>query len=827
MVKKIENIGRKAKNLIILSERFPGLVPRFEVVEFSYFYINWLDIKKKLNQLTDNFITNKINSRVFEKESHNLFKSFQIDKIFLSELSTKLKALGFNKVSYRTSALQEDLESSSFAGQYVTFLDRGIESKTIEKCVLDCAKSLFSPRALGYIKTQEFSEFNQDGSIIIQEMFYGKASGVLFTENGFNQMDLAYTLSSRNITVEGAIANNFIIDKTRGSFKPELPNNLPRTIFEIIQAARILEKQEGKPMDIEWAVTNKKAALLQFRPITTPKLDYTIEWDNTNIAESYPGITLPLTYTFIKNLYTKVYPEFLKLLGKTDAELADKTQIFDNMLGYMHGRVYYNINNWYKLIALLPGFKYNKDFFEAMLMPVKKKQNQKVTKISKSLIVKINLIINAVRFIWLLLQTNKLSDKFTKNYLSHYNTYKSVLWDNLTAIEILNTFNNIERNLLQQWAIPILNDVRTMVFHGILKKVFFPKDNGDLYIRLLSGIYDHTSVEPIRKLGVLTQQVKKILSEYKRDQNKTAQAILIEKRYASIRLKIENYIKNYGGRSPDELKLENPRLTENLSNFVKFVVSSAASYSDTNNLTVKKDKDNLKNPAKNLLMKQFFNFIIYSTKSGLSKRERFRFYRAQVFGIARDVYLALGKRFAQTDLIESTNDIFYLTVNEIQAVILGHSFEVSFKIKIRERKKIFTDFAKQNMGRRIISSGIIAPLNIITDPSLNKTTKDELKGLGVSQGVFQGKVIIVKEFDPKINVEGRALVTEHTDPGWTLLFLNAGALIVERGNALSHASIVAREIGIPAVVAVEDACNRLKDAQNVIVNGSTGEITVL
>ena len=82
-------------------------------------------------------------------------------------------------------------------------------------------------------------------------------------------------------------------------------------------------------------------------------------------------------------------------------------------------------------------------------------------------------------------------------------------------------------------------------------------------------------------------------------------------------------------------------------------------------------------------------------------------------------------------------------------------------------------------------------------------------------------------FDPKARVKGKVLVTEHTDPGWTLLFLNASALVVERGNALSHASIVSREIGIPAVVAVENACSKLKNNEKVIVNGSTGEITIL
>jgi pyruvate,water dikinase len=85
----------------------------------------------------------------------------------------------------------------------------------------------------------------------------------------------------------------------------------------------------------------------------------------------------------------------------------------------------------------------------------------------------------------------------------------------------------------------------------------------------------------------------------------------------------------------------------------------------------------------------------------------------------------------------------------------------------------------------------------------------------------------MKEFDPKMNIAGKILVASHTDPGWTLLFLNAKAVIVERGNALSHASIVARELEIPAIVGIEGICDIIKNDDRVLVNGSTGELTIL
>jgi len=693
---------------------------------------------------------------------------------------------------------------------------------------------MYSLKVLGYVKIQGTSKFNQDGSIIVQEMFYGNASGVLFTENGSNQMNLAYNLSWENTTVEGDISNNFTIDKSGEDFKNNLPDNLPLTIFKVIDAAIILEQQEKRPLDIEWAVAGKKAAILQFRPITMNQLDYTIEWDNTNIAESYPGITLPLTYSFIRRLYSKVYPEFLKLLGRSNKELSDQADIFNNMLGYIHGRVYYNINNWYRLVGLLPGYKYNKDFFESMLMPAKKKINQKQQKRNISLAAKLNLIIAAAKFALLLLQTDNLSNKFILRYLPKYKRYKSVLWEELSAIGIINTYEKIEKDLLEQWAVPILNDFRTMVFHGILRKFFFPKNNDDLYVRLLSGIYDHTSVEPIRELGVLAGHVRIILVKFKGNQEAAVKAILDKEQYRDIRKQIEKYLLEYGGRSPDELKLENPRLGENLDSFASFIVASADGYSENINLTGKKNTGNVENeicfnksPIMNFFLKPFFNYILHQAKRGISKRERFRFYRAQVFGIARDAYLALGNHFVDASLIEKIDDIFYLTISEIQDVVLGHSFDNSFRVKINERKKIFSDFEKQNIARRVVSSGIVSPLNISADVLTSKSGKKNLTGLGVSGGIFEGRIVVVRKFDPKINVEGKILVAEHTDPGWTLLFLNAKALIVERGNALSHASIVSREIGISAVVAVENACSVLKNGDNVAVNGSTGEITIL
>jgi pyruvate,water dikinase len=86
--------------------------------------------------------------------------------------------------------------------------------------------------------------------------------------------------------------------------------------------------------------------------------------------------------------------------------------------------------------------------------------------------------------------------------------------------------------------------------------------------------------------------------------------------------------------------------------------------------------------------------------------------------------------------------------------------------------------------------------------------------------------VVATSFDANLDVRGKILVVHHIDPGWTLLFTQAAGIIAEKGNALSHAAIIAREIGIPAIVAVAGATRELKTGDRVSMNGITGSINL-
>jgi pyruvate,water dikinase len=98
---------------------------------------------------------------------------------------------------------------------------------------------------------------------------------------------------------------------------------------------------------------------------------------------------------------------------------------------------------------------------------------------------------------------------------------------------------------------------------------------------------------------------------------------------------------------------------------------------------------------------------------------------------------------------------------------------------------------------------------------------------GVSAGTVSGRVKVMKEFEMPDEIDFEILVTRHTDPGWTALIALSKGLIIEHGGVLSHASIVARELEIPAVIGVRSATDLYKDGQNVEINGSTGQIKIV
>lgn len=794
-------IGTKAENLIKL-QNLGYFVPRFQTVLFSDIIIDFKNISKNTLSAAKTFLDGKISPKQYATKIKKIINELELNEPQIKAIFAELTNQGFHKVSFRTSALGEDGTKLSFAGQYRSFLNKKLTRDNMRKYIKECFLSTIDARIVLYLKNHKSEHLLLGGSVIIQQMFYGEKCGVLFTEDGAGNITINTTDSWRNIVVEGSSAKAFKLKKNnlQGS-------NAPRILKKLSQKSVQLENTVGTPLDIEWSISGKKIAFLQMRPQTVRPINYFFEWDNTNISESYPGVTLPLTYSFIRNLYAKVYPSFLSMIGISNSVLEENSEVFNNALGFLDGRVYYRISNWYEIIKLIPG-KNNQQYFEAMLNPAKKRNPKKKREKTDARSLYI-----MIRFLWMFVSSPRFSRKFKKRFNERFVIYNNSKIEFMNASALLRDIQSVQKELLSLWAIPILNDVRVMIWHGILKNTVTKAADHDTYLDLLRGLSYRTSIKPIQALRTLGLALNKEMVK-----SKTPSINKLVKNPAARNL-VQKYISEYSARTPDELKLENPRLVDSLED----IISMALKAKDNEIKPLGKPKTDLSKFSfgKRLLLR----IIIKNTRNAIDWREHFRLNRAQVFNLARNAYLQIGERFAKDKIIISKEDIFYLTDFEIENIINGHAWEYKTTSLITHRKEQFTQYGKKEMPRRTTGEGLVAARHLTAMPAA-ELSNSKNSGIGTSPGTITAKVIVATEFNPNLDVRGKILIAPHIDPGWTLIFTQAIGIIAERGNALSHVSIISRELGIPAVVAVRNATKNFKTGQTITINGSTGEIFI-
>lgn len=755
------NLGAKAQGLIDLRRAYPHAVPEFLVLPLEGIVVGGADVMAAARAASD----------------------LELDQAALERLLAPAATWPLSAV--RTSALAEDTPDHSFAGLYETVLD--VPPHQLADAVARCVRSLTGERVLAYAEARGV-DVPLGGSVVVQRMVHGRIAGVMFTQTGAGVLEVAYSDAGPDAVVRGETAHTYRLPVVEA-----VPRRAPVPV-ELLRIGRELHAQRG-PTDVEFAATGTRVWLLQARPVTAPTLQSTLAWDSTNIGENYPGVTLPLTYSFIRDVYAQVYPAFFRLLGRSDASLRAHDRVFRNTLGYVHGRVHYNIDNWFEMASMLPGGKANQEFFAAMLQPVKDGEVRPKARLSVGGALALGA--GVVRLVWLLATSERRSRRFAKVFRERYARYRAIDFTALAPDAALAALGHIRADLLALWAVPILNDVRLMVFHGLLRRTFGPERHSD-YLAFLTGLTDRASLAPLTALSELGKALR-------------AQGVLDTGTPLTDahRALLHDYLEVHGGRAPDELQLENPRLSDDLHQLVALALHAAEA----------PPRPAPTARARGTLRQRWIGRHV---RRAIDHRERFRYQRAQVFGIARDAYVSAGHRLAVAQAIGEPDDVFWLTVEEVDAAVFGHAWDTDLTGLVSSRKARLQEYAEALPSRRVVGSGVLAPMDV-TFPGAPEP--GALTGMGVSPGRYSGEVLVLDEFDAHADVRGKVLVTSHVDPGWTLLFVAAGAIITERGNPLSHVAIIGRELGIPVIVAAAGAMTTLATGEHVTMDGSSGDIT--
>jgi pyruvate,water dikinase len=206
-------------------------------------------------------------------------------------------------------------------------------------------------------------------------------------------------------------------------------------------------------------------------------------------------------------------------------------------------------------------------------------------------------------------------------------------------------------------------------------------------------------------------------------------------------------------------------------------------------------------------------------------RESPKFTIMQMFGLVRHSLLVSGAQLAAEGVLDSAEDVFWLTMPELKTLAKGNS-KPNWQSLVAERRHTYArETQRRQIPRILLSDGQAFYEGVSAET--DSDDPNQFNGTPVSPGVVEGIVRVV--FDPSDAQlqPGDILVCPGTDPAWTPLFLTAGGLITEVGGLMTHGSVVAREYGIPAVVGVNQATQRLQTGQRVRVDGSSGLVVIM
>jgi pyruvate,water dikinase len=696
----------------------------------------------------------------------------------------------------RSSAIGEDGENNSFAGQYETLTD--VIVPKIRDAVKQVAASAKSDRVEEYKNRNDIA--GEGIGIVIQEFVKPEFAGVIFTSDIITGKDDKivgnYVHGEGEKLVSGSEnAEEFRIGVLNCSYEgnPEIAR-FSKTLHRYSLAIRSFY---GMPMDIEWAISGGRVYILQARPITTLRRIDPRTYDvngtrsgyklltKTNVGEIFMKPVSPMTFSVLEKINDILgLPDWLDCIcGQEYMNISVMCSLMVSF-GKSREKAYETVRELVGEIpegVEIPVSPFDKKAFmrkiKALLFPKNKSTLSKKEK--HEMVLNLDKIADD-----LILEVRKIND----------------------STALMNYWDNVLVKYLNDGLASIMTESGTSLvpLFGTRKKI--AKIAGeDMANRLCTGC-----------VGILDCMKPMLLLED----------------VASGAMTREEYIRTCGHRCADEMELMASRPYEDPSFPDALLKDLNASSSNLHQMQENQQKAyeeavaefKKKYPSK----ARWFDKEIAKFIHANAFREDIRSKGVRIFCVFREYILKAG------ELEGLGNDIFMLSYDEMFALLKGDKTAVHY-IPARkasfEKYNSYPGFPNLVVGRFDPDAWMADPNRrydvFVSDRAGSGNVSSDVKGFAGAAGVVTGTVRVVEDVS-RIDeiIEGEILVTRATNIGWTVAFHKVSAIVTDIGAPLSHAAIVAREFGIPAVVGCRNATSVLKTGDVVTVDGSKGTVVI-
>lgn len=729
-----------------------------------------------------------------------------------SEIEAAIVKIGGFPVAVRSSGSLEDLSGASFAGMYESYLFINSIEDLLEKIEL-CFKSTESERVKKYLKEKKL-ESKLEFSCLVQKMIDAQYAGVTFTLNPVSgkEEELLFEivqgvgdkLVSGECTPNQYIYNkkNKIVTTIHQEFEFEIKNKF---INDLIKTSNEITKIFGAPQDIEWAVDKSgNLHILQSRPITS--IQYRKDYQEMTNADLKDGgisarVCTPMMYSLYEKCFELSMSEYFEKIKLKDK----KTKI--KWMHYLYGRGYWSAHEVKKLLFKIPGFS-EKTFDEDL--GIRKNYGPKGPMIVK----------NSVSVIIKILPTAFALEKEYKNCQKMLDGFKA--WFEKIDFEEKEKIQKISKlstsELLMQFQNTIENyylKTETSYYRTIYNNSNYQSDFKS-FIRKLSFTID------ILKLfsGISTIPHMQVQSDFLILAKIAKQDGIESKEFIKG---LETFLEKHYHHGDAELELKTPRWGEVPQRVIdltkKLMESPNAPLDPLKTCEIQfQEYENYKNEISkqlNFIKKTSFLNKLQTARFFLSYRESMREYSTRSYFIIRQYLLEIAKRFKEEKIILEEDEIFLFKIDELLEFCKTKENKIT-REEIENKKYDYEGF--RNFS---------APDDFGFDLSEILETDGGLKGIPCSKGKVTAIARVVKDINEIENItEGCILVTKFTDPAWTPVFSLVKGVVTEVGGILSHAAVISREYGIPAILNVKDVTQTIKDGDLITIDGETGQIII-
>lgn len=746
-----------------------------------------------------------------------LFTQTTVPEVLRRDIAGAYAALGGGAVAVRSSATAEDLPGAAFAGQQDTFLNVDGEEAVV-RAVRDCWASLWTDRAIAYRRRQGIPPHEVAIAVVVQKMVPAEAAGVLFTANpvtgGRSEIVVDASQGLGEAVVSGRVTpEHYVLDRSGRilSFEPgggevvisaaggggteeqagirgSGPTLTPEHLAELAGLARKAQEHFGRPQDMEWALAGGRVYVLQSRPMTAlPPPPRTLNAIQRRVGPFFVEMFQVRPYPLDVSGWMK--QGILAMLHRMAASVGVVFPTVDDLLPEEDGVV----------VQLVPPVP--RPTVRTLAAPVTLARRARQFPLSGWK--------QDPRFASFLGQVERLNGRDPQPL-----PWSGVVLMAQDCFGAMRGITDLRISYLPGIFFPVLKLRMMLLLLGRM----------GLASPLIAGAETRTS-QANRALDELAAIVRRD-AELTRAFSETDTRLLLqlverEPAWAGFRKAFTAFLHEYGHRETVSVVLSSSPTwsdaPEVVLGLVKALLGQRPTRADQTGTALAELKCH---PALRFRpLRRKVLAAVDAAQAGMAFREDSHFYATKVIPPLRRAYRELGRRLVAAGVIDDVQDVYHLRFEEL-ASMTDDDGALPASLRQRYRPLVLARAAKR---RELEGIPLLDPALLFQHA--RRSGGALVSGTAASRGRAEGPVRIIRGPDEFGRLRsGDILVCPYTNPSWTPLFQRAAAVVVDMGGLGSHAAIVAREYGIPAVMGTGTGTSVLADGQRVVVDGSAGAV---